>query len=240
MIPMPSFSGANSTMPMYMPVPMPMMAMPQQMMYMMPNMAMPMSMPMTMPMAMPMAMPNACFQPNPFMTPATTQQSNPAVNVVPSKKPDAQKQIAQETSVPATQRMRCRYCREFGHKAVHCPKNPEWCGETAGLCVLHNRIRSVSNLRPYGDKPGQMCCTERAPCRRVGPMAAIDDHHTVEVPVPHPHTEVPVNNSFADVFSGAARKTNVASVNPTTPEEALLASIIEDLSGSDHCSSDDE
>eukprot|EP00760_Papus_ankaliazontas_P011105 PhM_4_TR14657/c2_g1_i2/m.90940 len=62
--------------------------------------------------------------------------------------------------------LRCFYCGESGHKAVHCDQNPDWCGEKSALCVVHNRTRSMSLLRPYhgNGKAGEMRCQPHAPC----------------------------------------------------------------------------
>eukprot|EP00760_Papus_ankaliazontas_P004019 PhM_4_TR11678/c0_g2_i2/m.13306 len=60
----------------------------------------------------------------------------------------------------------CYFCKQPGHKAIHCPMNPEWSGELSALCVLHNKTRCMSSLRPHGD-PSQYECLPDSACRRV-------------------------------------------------------------------------
>eukprot|EP00760_Papus_ankaliazontas_P004015 PhM_4_TR11678/c0_g1_i2/m.13307 len=74
----------------------------------------------------------------------------------------------QKLKIDSGLKLRCFYCRDVGHKAIHCPMNPEWSGELSALCVLHNKTRCMSSLRPHGDPSlGQYECLPDSACRRV-------------------------------------------------------------------------
>eukprot|EP00760_Papus_ankaliazontas_P004016 PhM_4_TR11678/c0_g1_i3/m.13301 len=77
----------------------------------------------------------------------------------------------QKLKIDSGLKLRCFYCRDVGHKAIHCPMNPEWSGELSALCVLHNKTRCMSSLRPHGDPSlGQYECLPDSACRRIAPQ----------------------------------------------------------------------
>eukprot|EP00760_Papus_ankaliazontas_P021705 PhM_4_TR18724/c4_g1_i2/m.73262 len=86
--------------------------------------------------------------------------------------------------------LKCFYCGEAGHKAMHCPKNPQWCGEASGLCVVHNRLRSVSNLALNPE--GSYQCTEDAPCTRIAPDQKPQSTQQPQPSSPNPSPASPV------------------------------------------------
>jgi hypothetical protein len=63
--------------------------------------------------------------------------------------------------------LKCYFCDGDGHKAIHCPKNPKWCGETSGLCNVHGKVRCMSALQPQADNPKLYECTNKARCRNA-------------------------------------------------------------------------
>ena len=85
----------------------------------------------------------------PPMVTLTTLQPRPAVQI--SQGPP----LAADFNI--LQQLICFHCKKAGHKAIHCPDNPAWCGETSALCSVHNKVRSRSSLMPKG---GDKTCTE--------------------------------------------------------------------------------
>eukprot|EP00760_Papus_ankaliazontas_P026364 PhM_4_TR3028/c1_g1_i1/m.41402 len=62
-------------------------------------------------------------------------------------------------------KLKCFCCGEFGHKACHCPKNPQWSGDTAAVCTVHGRRRSSAYLRPLVSGAEGYECVEHSRCR---------------------------------------------------------------------------
>jgi len=109
-----------------------------------------------------------------------------------------------EISERPANRVRCYYCGGVGHKAIHCEKNPEWCGETSGLCVVHNRMRSMSNLRPVPGSPGQLQCIETSQCRCMYQRALPHTHPAHHAPAEaHALFSIPSDGTLAKFVSQA-------------------------------------
>eukprot|EP00760_Papus_ankaliazontas_P014580 PhM_4_TR16105/c1_g4_i8/m.28525 len=83
-------------------------------------------------------------------------------------------------------RMQCFYCGAPGHKAIHCPQNPRWCGEMSGYCHTHGKVRSMSSLRPHPTHLGKLECMGHAMCRRTEHMTQhMNQRFATRIRTPH-------------------------------------------------------
>ena len=119
--------------------------------------AYPMQMPMQ-PIQMPMQMPQYMVLPAP-----TTQLSQ-----APEVAANAQLLTNPLLNVNPPSLVKCFHCGVDGHKAIHCPTNPEWCGESSALCSVHGKVRSISSLQQKeSDDKDTWECLPTSRCRMI-------------------------------------------------------------------------
>ena len=108
------------------------------------------------PVPMPMPMPQYMTLPAP---------SPPPSQLIPS--PDLLAANAQFLRTNVLSQIKCFHCGVDGHKAIHCPGNPEWCGESSALCSVHGKVRSISALQKQkdGDDKDTWECLPTSQCR---------------------------------------------------------------------------
>eukprot|EP00760_Papus_ankaliazontas_P038000 PhM_4_TR8813/c1_g1_i3/m.105098 len=85
---------------------------------------------------------------------------SPTTNAV---NPNNQQQVHQPQP-HAPKVIRCFHCGDTGHKACHCPRNPQAHHVGTAVCCLHGKLRSLNYLCPRYAGSTEYECVSHNPC----------------------------------------------------------------------------